>query len=106
MALGILKIIYIVLIAVAVLIQALLYINKNKSNNTIFIINMLLGMILAFIAFTSMPTNFTVQRILAIIFGVIAALAIVVKSKTKKNIIGSKLLLSVSIIGSFLLLLL
>ncbi|NMA48288.1 MAG: hypothetical protein GX947_00720 [Tissierellia bacterium] len=88
MALGILKIIYIVLIAVAVLIQALLYINKNKSNNTIFIINMLLGMILAFIAFTSMPTNFTVQRILAIIFGVIAALAIVVKSKTKKILLG------------------
>ncbi|MDT2768201.1 hypothetical protein P7G58_04900 [Globicatella sulfidifaciens] len=99
MALGILGILNIVLITVAVIIQALLYKNKNESKNNIFIINMLLGILLSWIVYTSLPTNFTEQRILAISLGLISVSAVVVKLKTEKFIVASKVMLSISIVG-------
>lgn len=101
MALGLLKIMYIVLVVIAVIIQFLLYRNKNELKNGIFIINMVFGIILSYMVFTSLPTNFTNQRILAIVLGLIAAIAVVLKLKSEKFIMASKIMLSVSIIGGF-----
>lgn len=102
MALGILMILYIVLIAAALIIQVLLYKNKNESKNSIFIINMLFAMFLSYLAYTSLPTNFTGQRILTIALAGIAVLAVALKLKSKKHILVSKVMLSVSILASFL----
>lgn len=100
MALGILFIIFIVLAVAAVVIQILLYKRGNETNNGIFIINMLLGVLLSYMAFSSLPTNFTGQRTLAIVWGVIAVVAIVLKLTSSKFIMVSKVLLTVSIVGS------
>lgn len=104
MALGILEILYIIFIIIGIIIQILLYREKNESKNNIFIINMLFVILLSYIAFTSFAINFTVERTLAIVFAVIALLAVGVKVKVEKLAILSKVMLSISIIGNFLLL--
>ena len=101
MALGLLKVLYIVLVVIAVIIQLLLYRNKNELKNGVFIINMLFGIILSYMIFSSLPTNFTNQRILAIVWGLIATTAVILKLKSEKLIMASKIMLSVSIIGGF-----
>lgn len=102
MALGILVIVNIVSIVIAIGFQILLY--KTKSSNSIFIINMLFSLLLSYLAFTAMPTNFTVQRTIAILMGVIAVLAIVMKFRSEKLVLFSKVILSISIVVNFVLL--
>lgn len=102
MALGILVIVNIVSIVIAIGFQILLY--KTKSSNSIFIINMLFSLLLSYLAFTAMPTNFTVQRTIAILMGVIAVLAIVMKFRSEKLVLFSKVILSISIVVNFMLL--
>lgn len=104
MALGILRLLYIVMLVIVLVIQSLLYKNKDETSNNIFIVNMLFAILLSYLAYTSLPTNFTGQRILAIALGIISVLAVVLKLNTEKNIIVSKVILSISIVGSFLLL--
>lgn len=106
MALGILMIIFIVLIITAVIIQILLYRQKGDSKNNIFIINMLLGLLLSYLAYTSLPSNFIEQKILAIAWGIISVLALVVKLSSRKFIVASKVMLTVAILGSLVQLLL
>lgn len=101
MALGTLMIINIILVIVAIGLQALLY--KNKATNTIFIINMLFGILLAYMAYTSFPTNFTMQRTVAIVLGVLPILGSLIKLTSEKYIIVSKVMISLSIFGSILL---
>lgn len=101
MALGILMIFNIVLLIVAIGLQVLLY--KNKATNTIFIINILFGILLAYIAYTSFPTNYTMQRTIAIGLGLASILGVILKFKNEKNAIMSKVMITVSIIGSLLL---
>ncbi len=101
MALGTLMIFNIVLVITAVILQVLLY--KNKETNTIFIINMLFGVLLAYMAYTSFPTNFTMQRILVIGLGILSILGILLKFNSEKFIVVSKVMLSVSIFGSLVL---
>lgn len=100
MALGVLMILFIVLIIVAITIQILLYIGENKSKNSIFIINMIFGILLSYLVFTSLPINYSSQRILAITLGVISILAMVIKLKSQKYILVSRVMLSVAIISS------
>ncbi|MDV6377163.1 hypothetical protein ORD22_02660 [Sporosarcina sp. GW1-11] len=99
MALGILMIVFIVLLVTAVIIQILLYRSKNESNNYVFFMNMLFGVLLSYMAFSALPMNFTGQRVLAIAWGVVAVLAVVVKLTSGKFIMISKIMLSVAIIG-------
>lgn len=67
MALGILSIIFIILVVAAVMLQVLLYkVTKNpKTNDWIFILNILLGVIVSFMAFSALPSNFIGQRAVA-----------------------------------------
>ncbi len=100
MALGILFIVFIVLAVTAVFIQILLYRRGNETTNVIFIINMLLGVLLAYLAFSALPTNFTGQRTVAIVWGVLAVAGMALKLATNKFIMLSKILLTVAIVGS------
>lgn len=102
MALGILVIVNVVSIVIAIGFQVLLY--KTKSSNSIFIINMLFALLLSYLAFTAMPTNFTVERTIAILMGIIAVLAVVMKFRSEKLVLFSKMTLSISIVANFVLL--
>ena len=102
MALGVLMIFYLVLIIIAAIIQFLLYKSKYKSKNSIFFINMLFVIFLAYIAYTALPTNYTVQKSIAILWASIAVIAVVLKLITGKSSVVSKVMLSLAIVGSFL----
>lgn len=105
MALGVLEILFIILIITAATTQILLYRRKSGSGNSIFIINMLLGILVSYLAFTALSTSYTGQRVLAITWGFIAVLAVVLKLTNQKLITVSKVLLSISIIGGLVQLL-
>ncbi len=102
MALGVLFVFYLILISVAVILQFLLYKSKYKSSNGIFIINMLFVILLAYIAYTALPENYTIQKSIAIFWASFAVLAVVLKLITGKSSVVSRVILSLSIIGSFL----
>jgi len=106
MALGVLKVLIIILIIAAVISQILLYRRKSTSANSIFIVNMLFGILLSYMVFSALPTNFTGQRVLAIVWGVIAVLAVVLKLTNQKLITVSRVLLTIAIIGGLVQLLL
>ncbi|MFD1928314.1 hypothetical protein ACFSFY_09600 [Sporosarcina siberiensis] len=99
MALGILEILFIILIITAVITLVLLHRRKGGSGNSIFIINMLLGIFVSYLAFTALPTSYTGQRVLATAWGLIAVLAVVLKLTNQKLITVSKVLLTIAIIG-------
>lgn len=102
MALGILVIINVILLVLTIGLQVLLY--KSKSSNGIVIINMLFSLILSYLAFTALPTNFTIQRILAIVMAIVAVLAVVIKFRNAEFVLLSKIALSISIVVSSVLL--
>lgn len=98
-----LAIIYAVLISAAVLLQFLLYKGGRKiSNNTIFLLNVALIAVLAFINFSSQPSNFVIQKIISIAWIVLAGLAFVLKSKGKESLDTSKKLLTIALIGAII----
>ena len=99
MALGMLMIVFIALFIIAGLIQILLYRHGKKTKNGIFIANMILGVILSYLAFSALPTNFTGQRVVAIVWGALAVVALVLKL-SNRFIMVSKILLTVAIVGS------
>lgn len=103
MALGILMIIFIVLIVIGIIIQIFLYRSSNDSKhyNLIFIINMLFGILLSYLAYTSLPSNYIGQRILAGSWMIIAILAMLMKSKMRGSEFISKMMLTISIVGGF-----
>lgn len=104
MALGFLMILFVALTITAIVVQILLYtINlESKYNYFIFIVNMLLGVLLSVLAFTAFPSNFTGLKILAAIWGILAVLAMIMMLTRKQFIMISKLLLTISIIGSLI----
>ncbi len=102
MALGTLFIFYIVLFIIAGIIQYLLYKSKHKTNNSIFIINMIFAILLSYISFTALPSNFSGQKSIAIVWSVIAIFAVIIKLIAGKYSMLSKIMLSLAIIGGFL----
>ncbi len=102
MALGVLEIIYVVLVISAVVSQYLLYKDKGMASINIYIINLVLALILAYMAFTSLPANFTFRKILAIVFTLLAILAFLIKDKTKDNVIISKTMITISIVANMI----
>lgn len=84
----------------AIIAQVLLYRNKGETKNTIFIINMLFVFLTSFIVFTSLPSNFIHQKILATAWSVMSVLAVVISLKTKDYIVLSKRMISLALIGS------
>lgn len=100
MALGYLGILFGVLALAALIAQFLLY--KTTNNNGIFIFNVVIGITLSFLIFTSLPTNYTTQKYLSLIWGALAVLAIIIKSINIKNLKVSKVMLTVSLFGGLI----
>lgn len=103
MALGFLVLFYVIIILITALAQTFLYMGQYKDKIIIFTANMLLALALSYLAFSSQPTNLTSQRVIALMWGVLAILGMVLKltSKDKKSLI-SKILLSLSLVGSLI----
>lgn len=102
LALGILAIIFLILISAAIVLQVLLYREKSESKLGIFIANMALALILAVIAFTSFPSNFVARKVIAVLFGALSIIALLVKTKFKQSNQASKIMLSIAVIAGCL----
>lgn len=97
----ILLIMFIIIIIAAVILQLLLYRDKSETN-TIFILNIALVLLVSYITFTALPSNFTAQRIIAIGWSAVALLALTLKSRNKESLTTSKILLTIAVLGSIL----
>lgn len=102
MALGVLWILFIALAVIAIILQFLLYKKDGTRQNTIFIGNAILGFILSYMAYTSLPMNVTGQRNVAIGLAVVIVVALLLKFVINRYENASKLMLSVAIVGSFI----
>ena len=103
MALGILKIVFIALIILVAMGQFALYKNRWRQGATIG--NTILGVIISYMAFTSLPSNYTGQRGLALVWGVVALVAFVLDLRSKHTLFLSKILLTISVVGGMIQLL-
>lgn len=92
---------FIIIIIAAVILQLLLYRDKSETN-TIFILNIALVLLVSYITFTALPSNFTAQRIIAIGWSAVALLALTLKSRNKESLTTSKILLTIAVLGSIL----
>lgn len=101
-ALGVLEVVFVVLVVIAVILQISLYKSNSKKQNAVYIGNIALGIILSYLAYTSLPVNFTAQRSLTIGLGALVLLAFLLKFIIKKHEFISKWLLSIAVIGSFI----
>lgn len=97
MALGILLIMNIIIVLGVIIAQFFLY--QDRSSMKFFMINMALGILLSFLAFTSIPTNFTAWRMLSLGLGILPLIAFYLHKQEKNDIIA-RVLLSVAIFGN------
>lgn len=82
MALGILLIMFIVIGVVCVVSIASLYLVKDPQKNTvIFVITAGLGILISYLNFTSLASNLVAPRIVAIVFGILAVIGLILKYK-------------------------
>lgn len=103
MALGLLAVLFGVLLALAVILQLLLY---KRDDNYIFLLNMVFGIIVSYLAFTGLPTNFTGSRIIALLWGLLAILAMVLRRKETLPITRGKRVINLAIVGGLIQLIL
>lgn len=90
---------FIVIVIAGVVLQILLY--KDKSDtNTIFILNLILVVLVSYITFTALPSNYTIPRIIAIAWSAVALLALTLKSRSRESLNTSKILLTIAVLGS------
>lgn len=96
----ILLIIFIVLALLALIGQVFLY--KEHPSTVVFLFNGLLAIIFSWMIFTSLPTNFTNEKIIASIWGIIAMISVIMQFSNRKLYTLSKLLLSVAVVGGLI----
>lgn len=103
MALGLLFIMTIILFILFLISVGLLFYKGGKfgEKNIVFGVIVIYSLILTFLAFTALPMNYTVQRIISLFAGSLGILSIFFK---KNNFKTSRLLLIISMILSFLIL--
>lgn len=97
MALGILSIIFIVLFVLVVIGQFFLY--SSQENQFWVIWNTLLGIVIAFMAYTSLPSNYVVQKTIALVWGIIALVAFILQLRNNETSMLVKVLLTISVVG-------
>lgn len=89
MALGVLDILFVIMVIVSGLGIGFLYYSKEgKARNATFYFLTIWSIVVAYINLTSLPSNYLTERIIACVFGLIALLAIIIKTlkQNKKNI--------------------
>ncbi|MGG0642583.1 hypothetical protein ABE021_01390 [Sporosarcina gallistercoris] len=94
---GILLIIFIALGAAGLLLQGMMYTKRFNLNLGIRVLNAALGLIIAYITFTSFPESEMTRKSIAVALGIsaIAGLAI---SLLKRNAFVGRLLLTLSVL--------
>lgn len=102
MALGVLGIIAVVTMIAGLALQILLYIGKYRNNNIIFILNVVLALVVAYMSFTALASNFIAQKVLAVGLGLLSLLAAILRVQTKGSYMMSKIMLSISVIGGII----
>lgn len=103
MALGYLTIFYIAITLISILGILFLYLSKNqKTKDKIFYALVIWSVLVTFFNVTALPSNFLIQRILAIVIGLIAMIGFILKIKTPKNTHISYFLVSLSVILSII----
>lgn len=101
MALGALWILFIVMAVVSVVSVVLLFSVKDpKKNNVIFGFAVIFGLLISYLAVTSLPDNYTGPRIIAASYGVLVIIGVILRFMQKTMI--SKMLVTVSIVLSML----
>lgn len=94
---GVLMLLFIGLFVLVVIGQFLLY---QRHERTIgFIWNTILGILLSYLIFTSLPSNEMTEKILSLSWGILAIIALVIGKIFQKNELLSKVLFSLSVIG-------
>lgn len=94
---GLLLIIFIVIAAISCISIALLYFVKDpKRNNIIFTCTVAIGILISYLNITSLPSNFVFPRIVAVLFGILAVIGVLLKFKKWDH--AAKLLVTTSVV--------
>ena len=106
MSLGILNIVFLIICIFVLCAIFALYLNKGSlaQNNSIFIIIALVNIIVSILAFTALPKSFMTYKVLFILCAVVALIAVIVKFKKGTDYNIARLLLLISLLGTFILL--
>lgn len=95
----ILLIMFIIMAIISVLGISMLYLVKNsKIKNAIFYFLFIWSLFITFINITSLPTNFTLEKLIALLFGFLAILSLFIKVKKNEKQSLSNLFVSSSIL--------
>lgn len=94
---GFLLIIFIALGGASLIFQGLMYTKHFHLNLGIRIINGVLGLIIAYIAFTSFPEGDSMEKTVATVLGVSAVVGLVL-SLVKREALAGKIFLSLSVL--------
>lgn len=96
---NILLIMFIIMAIVSVLGISMLYLTQNiKKKNFIFYFLIAWSVFVTFINVTSLPTNFITDKFIALFFGFLAILSVIIKVKKPDKLSLSNLLISSSIL--------
>ncbi|MBD7908139.1 hypothetical protein [Sporosarcina gallistercoris] len=94
---GILLIIFIALGAAGLLLQGLMYTKQFNLNLGIRVLNTVLGLIIAYITFTSFPEGETIRKSIAAALGISAVVGLAISLMQRKALVG-RLLLTLSVL--------
>ncbi|MEQ3339770.1 hypothetical protein [Clostridium butyricum] len=99
MALGFLFLLFIGMSILAIVGIVLLFIvKKNNTNDVLLVLMTAYSMSIAFLNATAQPTNFVGTQILAWVVGLVAIIGTAITLLTRKHLLISKILVSVSVI--------
>lgn len=104
MALGSLNILFMVLGALSIIGIIMIYIKKGNdiTGNGIFSAVSLLGLIISWFVYTSLPSNYIGGQIIAIGWGILALIAAITKFTLKDRGNIARVILSISIFGGLI----
>lgn len=99
MALGFLFLLFIGMSILAIVGIVLLFVvKKNNTNDVLLVLMTAYSMSIAFLNATAQPTNFVGTQILAWVVGLVAIIGTAITLLTRKHLLISKILVSVSVI--------
>lgn len=87
---------------VGLVLQFFLY-KKNSNGDTksiIYLLNVLYAMGLSYLAYTSLPSNYTLQKNITLIFGLLSVVSFIFKNRKIGRIAVNNMMITLSILGS------
>lgn len=100
MALGLLSLLFVLMAFLGIAGTAsLLLVKSKKINDVILILMTVYSLVIAYLGASSQPSNFVTQQIVCWVIGVIAIIGTALRFITKKQLLLSKLLVILSVLG-------